>query len=89
VNALLQDEQHTKAAFLLHRIHVAALIICVKDLAQSARQLEIEVEAGVALELNRIFAKHLDAAVQSIFPHIPPHQTAAKLQRYNPTVGQL
>jgi HPt (histidine-containing phosphotransfer) domain-containing protein len=47
VVSLIQEKQPEKAAFLLHKVQGACLMIGATQLAECAQQLETEVESGM------------------------------------------
>jgi HPt (histidine-containing phosphotransfer) domain-containing protein len=64
VVTLMQEHQPEKAAFLLHKIQGACLMIGATQLAECARKLETEVETGM-LSLQ-LFEQKLNSACQTI-----------------------
>lgn len=64
VLSLIQEHQPEKAAFLLHKVQGACLMIGANQLAECAQQLETEVETGIPS--IHLFEVELNAACQTI-----------------------
>ena len=61
---LMKENQPEKAAFLLHKIQGACLMIGANQLAECAQQLETEVESGIPS--THLFEWKLNEACQAI-----------------------
>jgi HPt (histidine-containing phosphotransfer) domain-containing protein len=55
VITFIQTHQAENATFLLHKFQGACLMIGANDLGNCARQLEIEIESGIAQESLKTF----------------------------------
>lgn len=64
VVTLIQENQPEKAAFLLHKVQGACLMIGANQLAECAQQLETEVDSGIP-SIN-FFEVNLNTACQTI-----------------------
>jgi HPt (histidine-containing phosphotransfer) domain-containing protein len=63
---LIQAHQADKAAFLLHKIQGACLMIGANQLAVCAQQLEIEINSGGSLESTSLFKLNLNKVCATI-----------------------